>query len=592
MASSSERIPRSHTIEFFFNKRKKTDEPESPSLENIHSTNQQTNDSVNSSILSTTSQITEPINPNVSIDTDENDIISCLKSIIINIENDSGNDPSSTKSCSNKTNILFDIGVDLRQIYRMNQTCLELVNQTTEIDCVEEKVLNDTLNFTNQLTFLVNELRDKCLSKINYITSNRGIIQHNKEKPLIERDPGVISDDFNGVHNFSDDELRYLISKGPFQPRIDFPINEELKSMKQTNKVYCFICRLFGDGVGSEQSELAWIIGINKWNKMKSRGKGKKGRLVLHFISKSHNAAMGRYNNFRTNKNHVDLMLDSRKQQAEQKREATLKYNCTIVSTLIDISRFLARQNLAFRGTSDGEEQGNYIQLVNLFRKYNSNFNQWFLDSSLRAHKVTYFTPQSQNEFIEIIGKEVHREVLQRIMDVPFISIMVDSTPDISKKEMYSIIVRYTRNFEIEERLFAFGEMSSKVGADIVEFILAFFKRYGISTTKIIAQSYDGASNMTGKNIGVQALLSKVLNRKIIFIPCGAHRSNLVVKHSSCISIEYITLFNILQALYNYISSSVKRHMIYKTKIDQANYGLLLKDLCETRCLVLMGIRR
>ncbi|CAF5166784.1 unnamed protein product, partial [Rotaria magnacalcarata] len=76
-------------------------------------------------------------------------------------------------------------------------------------------------------------------------------------------------------------------------------------------------------------------------------------------------------------------------------------------------------------------------------------------------------------------------------MDVPSISIMVDSTPDISKKEMYSIIVRYTRNFEIEERLFAFGEMSSKVGADIVEFILAFFKRYGISTTKIISQSYD-----------------------------------------------------------------------------------------------------
>ncbi|CAF4942295.1 unnamed protein product, partial [Rotaria magnacalcarata] len=49
--------------------------------------------------------------------------------------------------------------------------------------------------------------------------------------------------------------------------------------------------------------------------------------------------------------------------------------------------------------------------------------------------------------------------------------------------------------------------MSSKVGADIVEFILAFFKRYGISTTKIISQSYDRASNMTGKNIGVQALL-------------------------------------------------------------------------------------
>ncbi len=112
-------------------------------------------------------------------------------------------------------------------------------------------------------------------------------------------------------------------------------------------------------------------------------------------------------------------------------------------------------------------------------------------------------------------------------MEVPFISIMVDSTPDISNKEMYSIIIRYNRNFDVEERLFAFGELNSKVGEHIVEFILSFFKQFGVSTTKIIAQSYDGASNMTGKNIGVQTLLSKKLNRNIIFIPCGAHRSNL-----------------------------------------------------------------
>ena len=104
---------------------------------------------------------------------------------------------------------------------------------------------------------------------------------------------------------------------------------------------------------------------------------------------------------------------------------------------------------------------------------------------------------------------------------------MVDSTPDISKKEMYSIIVRYTRNFDIEERPFAFGELNSKIGEHIVEFILSSFKTFGITTTKIIGQSYDGPSNMTGKNIGVQILLSKKLSKNTIFIPCGAHRSNL-----------------------------------------------------------------
>jgi len=110
---------------------------------------------------------------------------------------------------------------------------------------------------------------------------------------------------------------------------------------------------------------------------------------------------------------------------------------------------------------------------------------------------------------------------------VPFISVTVDSTPDVTHQEMYSIIVRYCRSFQVEERLFSFDELNSKVGQHIVEYIVSTFKKYGVSTTKIIAQSYDGAPNMTGKNIGVQTLLSEVLARNVLFIPCGAHRSDL-----------------------------------------------------------------
>ncbi len=116
---------------------------------------------------------------------------------------------------------------------------------------------------------------------------------------------------------------------------------------------------------------------------------------------------------------------------------------------------------------------------------------------------------------------------MKRLNEVPFISISVDSTPDVSNKEMHSVIVRYCRNFQVEERLLAFEELSSKVGEKIVELIMLIFKKYGASTTKIIAQTYDGAPNMSGKNLGVQNLLSKALNRNIIFIPCGAHRSDL-----------------------------------------------------------------
>ena len=72
---------------------------------------------------------------------------------------------------------MFDIGVDLRQVQQMNETCVKLINQTTEIDNVQEKVLNDTLDFTNQLILLVNNLREKCLSKIDSIKSNRGTVK-------------------------------------------------------------------------------------------------------------------------------------------------------------------------------------------------------------------------------------------------------------------------------------------------------------------------------------------------------------------------------------------------------------------------------
>ncbi|CAF4827640.1 unnamed protein product, partial [Rotaria sp. Silwood2] len=126
---------------------------------------------------------------------------------------------------SNETGLLFDIGVDLRRLQQMSEICVQLVKQTTEVDNVQEKVLNDTLDFTNELILLVNNLRDKCLSKIDFVKNNRGVINDYSEKPLIDRDPGVSIGLSNNTHKFSDDQLRYLISKGPFQPLIDFPVN-------------------------------------------------------------------------------------------------------------------------------------------------------------------------------------------------------------------------------------------------------------------------------------------------------------------------------------------------------------------------------
>ncbi|CAF1028005.1 unnamed protein product, partial [Rotaria magnacalcarata] len=78
---------------------------------------------------------------------------------------------------------------------------------------------------------------------------------------------------------------------------------------------------------------------------------------------------------------------------------------------------------------------------------------------------------------------------------------------DNSHKEIYTIIVRFVKNFIAQERIISASELNSKTGVDICEHILDHLKRCGISTDKIIAQSYDNTSNMSGKNLGVQACL-------------------------------------------------------------------------------------
>jgi hypothetical protein len=122
------------------------------------------------------------------------------------------------------------------------------------------------------------------------------------------------------------------------------------------DKAFCFVCRLFGGGVGCEQSEGVWTAeGTDKWDKMASSS----GKLSKHFRSRSHAAAVNRYQNFITKSLNVDLMLDANRQKGEQQRESVLKYNTTIVAKLLDIARFLVRQNAAFRGRSGADTEGN-----------------------------------------------------------------------------------------------------------------------------------------------------------------------------------------------------------------------------------------
>lgn len=240
------------------------------------------------------------------------------------------------------------------------------------------------------------------------------------ENDFIDHDPGKRKKDV-----LSQQDRLYLISLGPFQPKITvFPENEAIPLNKQRrfnptwyrdfpmleysiekDAAFCFSCRLFPRS--ADTSEWA-SSGVRIWHKMKSRGTKKKGKLTEHFTSQSHQAAMSDYCHFLDKKSHVDVLLDKNLRDRKIKEEQQKDYYKKVLEILIDVAWTLARQGLAFRGHESGLENdnGNFCQMVNLVARHSPIMAKWLKDTDERQYGVTYLGVHSQNEFINLLGTE------------------------------------------------------------------------------------------------------------------------------------------------------------------------------------------
>ena len=88
---------------------------------------------------------------------------------------------------------------------------------------------------------------------------------------------------------------------------------------------------------------------------------------------------------------------------------------------------------------------------------------------------------------------------------------------------------------------------------------------------------------MSGIFRGCQAMMQNHLDRDIPYIPCTAHRINTTVEHSCEASKTVCTLFDLMQELFVFFTSSTKRFDVYREKIKQSDEELLmLRNLSVT----------
>ena len=403
-----------------------------------------------------------------------------------------------------------------------------------------------------------------------------------------------------------DDQRRYLLNIGPHQPKLRFfPKNDDITSFtsgrltKRTQSfnpnwydlyphleysiekdaAFCQICSLFGD-------EGEWTTkGLRSWHKFKSRGKAKKGKLVQHFTSEPHCAAVTACANFLTPNQHIDVMFDAATRGLKVRESSRRLEAEKIAGILLDVTKTLGRQGLAFRG-SGSDENGNYRQIVNLVARHNPELNEWIQETEKRPKKFSYLSPQSQNEFINTVGNDLCQEIVKEVQDAKVYSIMADHTPDVSHQDRLAVVCRYVIGNEVKETLLSITQAKSKTGEGTASEIIQVLNSKGLDTADLAFQSYDFTSSMSGKFKGAQAKLQEMIGHEIPYIPCLAHRTNTVLEHACNVSSIAKLTFEVLESTYVFFTSSTKRSALLNEEVAEFKAGeshLSLVNLSKTR---------
>jgi len=103
------------------------------------------------------------------------------------------------------------------------------------------------------------------------------------------------------------------------------------------------------------------------------------------------------------------------------------------------------------------------------------------------------------------MGDAIQKQILSKISQCKYFSILEDETTNVSQTEQLSLSVRFIKGTKVHEEFLCFVPVSSTTSKDLASTILTQLSQIGLNLEHTQGQGYDGASNMSGKYRGVQA---------------------------------------------------------------------------------------
>ena len=119
-----------------------------------------------------------------------------------------------------------------------------------------------------------------------------------------------------------------------------------------------------------------------------------------------------------------------------------------------------------------------------------------------------------------------------------------------------SVVLRYVYEFTIWERCVKLERVTSLTGKNLADVIVAILANMNLPIGNLVGKGFDGASNMSGKDEGVQQHLTAAGADKSVYFHCFAHRLNLVLEKSINNVPSVSDIFNTIGAIYHYLEGS------------------------------------
>ncbi|KYN29410.1 Zinc finger MYM-type protein 1 [Trachymyrmex cornetzi] len=315
---------------------------------------------------------------------------------------------------------------------------------------------------------------------------------------------------------------------------------------ESTGCVFCYVCKLFSNANSRESKFVKG--GFSDWKKATES-------ITSHENSKEHKDCLIIWISRTSATNLIDKELATTIQNET-------RYWTEILNRVLAVIRFLAERGLAFRGKNEvvgASNNGNYLGALELIAQFDP-----FLEKHLQMHAnkgrghVSYLSKTICEEFIKILAAKVFTTILSEIKEAKYFGLIVDSTPDLSHIDQLTIVMRYCLKGSIIERFLCFIPIYSHTGESLSTEVLNLLENNSIDICDCRAQTYDNASNMSGKYNGCQALI-KEKNELAYYVPCVAHSLNLIGECSVDSCFYAINFFSFLQKLYAFFSASTHR---------------------------------